>query len=72
MSAATEITNIIQELTKASRETWKQIIESREDTPYIGVKQTIARALYEGKLEDTIRLMMLIKTGGEDTRKKKA
>jgi len=70
MSSASEITKIIQELTMASREQWRQIIESKENTPYIGVKQTIARALYEGKLEDTLRLMMLLKTGTEDNRKK--
>ena len=70
MSASKDITQIIQELTMASREDWRQIIESKERSPYIGVKQTIARALYEGKLEDTLRLMMMLKTGAEDNRKK--
>ena len=66
-----EIKKIVQELTKASREEWKQIIESKERTPYIGVKQTIARALYEGKLDDTLKLMMIIEPDPPDSRIKK-
>lgn len=66
-----EIKKIVQELTKASREEWKQIIESKERTPFIGVKQTIARALYEGKLDDTLKLMMIIEPDPPDSRIKK-
>ena len=66
-----EIKKIVQELTKASREEWKQIIESKERAPFIGVKQTIARALYEGKLDDTLKLMMIIEPDPPDSRIKK-
>lgn len=62
---------IIAELISMSREEWKQIIESKEKTPFIGVRQTIARALYEGKLEDTLKLMAHASPPPEDSRKKK-
>lgn len=52
-----EVITIIRDLIKGSRKEWEEIINSTSNEPYIGLKQTIARSLYEGRVDETLKLM---------------
>lgn len=48
--------DIIPQLLPLSREEWKKIIEQTTTEPYIGIKQTIAKTLYEGDVDKLIKI----------------
>lgn len=57
MKREPEIVTIIQDMLKGSRKDWEDIINSTSNEPYIGLKQTVARSLYEGRIDETMKLI---------------